>query len=306
MFLRALILSAALLCAGAASAFAAEPPPGSDWSQAYFDSADGGARLHADILRPKGLPADAKTPVILSIGPYFNHSGQTGVLGPVEDTPFDPVSGGPSDRFYDFINGAKVFEKGYTWVQVDLRGFGGSSGCLDWGGPGEQSDVVSAVEWAASQPWSTGAVGMYGKSYDGVTGLIGVDKRPAGLKAVVSQEPVYDLYRYLYGDGIRRENSLLTPALYDLIDQTPGPLADSPDYNLAGADDTMRPGCKLANWADQAANDDHFSPYWRARTLIPGAAGSDVPLLLTQGLTENNTVADGLAQYLRKIGRAHV
>ena len=62
-------------------------------------------------------------------------------------------------------------ERGYTFVMVDLRGFGGSTGCLDWGGPGEQADVVKAVEWAASQPWSTGSVGMYGKSYDGVTGL---------------------------------------------------------------------------------------------------------------------------------------
>ena len=95
-------------------------------------------------------------------------------------------------------------ERGYTYVMVDLRGFGGSTGCLDWGGPGEQSDVVKAVGWAATQPWSTGKVGMYGKSYDGVTGLIGVNRRPAGLEAVVSQEPVYDLYRYLYGDGMRR------------------------------------------------------------------------------------------------------
>ena len=98
-------------------------------------------------------------------------------------------------------------QRGYTFVMVDLRGFGGSNGCLDWSGPGEQADVVNAVKWAASQPWSTGKVGMYGKSYDGVTGLIGVNQRPAGLAAVVSQEPVYDLYRYLYGDGIRRLNS---------------------------------------------------------------------------------------------------
>ena len=33
-------------------------------------------------------------------------------------------------------------QRGYTFVMVDLRGFGGSSGCLDWGGPGEQADVV--------------------------------------------------------------------------------------------------------------------------------------------------------------------
>jgi predicted acyl esterase len=32
--------------------------------------------------------------------------------------------------------------------------------------------------------------------------------------------------------------------------------------------------------------------------LIPGAAGSNVPLFITQGLTENNTVADGLQEYL--------
>jgi uncharacterized protein len=281
-----------------ATAGAANVPPGAVWSQATIPST-GGVKLHADVLRPRS--ATGKTPVILSIGPYFNHSGQTGPAGPVEGTTYDPLgpSTGPSDRFLDLVEGAKLMERGYAFVMVDLRGFGGSTGCLDWGGPGEQSDVVAAVQWAASQPWSTGAVGMYGKSYDGVTGLIGVDKRPTGLKAVVAQEPVYDLYRYLYGDGIRRVNSLLTPALYDLIDATPGPLADDPSYTINGADDTIRPGCKALNYADQAGDSDHDSAYWQARNLIPGATGSDVPLFLTQGLTENNTVADGTAQYLR-------
>jgi predicted acyl esterase len=57
-------------------------PPGSKWTQAYITEADG-TKLHADILRPANLPASAKTPVIISIGPYFNHSGQTGPAGPV-------------------------------------------------------------------------------------------------------------------------------------------------------------------------------------------------------------------------------
>ena len=190
-------------------------------------------------------------------------------------------------------------ERGYTFVMVDLRGFGGSTGCLDWAGPGETADVVSAVEWTASQPWSNGKVGMYGKSYDGVTGLIGVNQQPEGLAAVVAQEPVYDLYRYLYGDGVRRTNSVLTPALYDGIAVSPGPLLDDPGYNASGADSTQRPACEPSNWADQALNDDHFSDYWRPRNLIPGAEGSEVPLFLTQGLPENNTVPDGLAQYMQ-------
>src|SRR3954452_10516857 len=290
------------LAAIPAAAQAADVPPNATWTQATIPSTDG-ASLHADILRPKGLKDTDKTPVILSIGPYFSHSGQTGPAGPVENSSYDPAgpSTGPSDRFLDFVTGAKLMERGYTYMMVDLRGFGGSTGCLDWAGPGEQSDVVEAVKWAAKQPWSTGSVGMYGKSYDAVTGLIGVDKQPAGLKAVVAQEPVYDVYRYLYNDGMRRENSIATPALYDAIDATPGPAGDAvsnPFYFVNGANDSQRPGCMAANWLDQAANDDHFSPFWRARNLIPGAKGSQMPLFLTQGLTENNTVADGTAQYL--------
>ena len=161
--MRLAIIAIVLLLAVPATAAAADLPPGSKWTEATIPSTDG-VQLHADILRP--AQATGPTPVILAIGPYFSHAGQTGAVGPVQGTSYDPVgpSTGPSDRFHDLINGGKLMERGYKFVMVDLRGFGGSTGCLDWGGPGEQADVVKAVEWAASQPWSTGSVGMYGKS----------------------------------------------------------------------------------------------------------------------------------------------
>jgi predicted acyl esterase len=296
-FALTLLLSLAALAATPTVAGAAGVAyPDADWSEAWISSADG-VTLHADVLRPKGATNATKTPVIVSVGPYFNHSGQTGPAGPAEGTNYDPVgpNAGPSERFQDFVEGSGLLKKGYSFVMVDLRGFGGSNGCLDWSGPGEQADVVNAVRWAATQPWSTGKVGTYGKSYDALTGLIAVDKQPTGLGAVVSQEPVYDDYRYLYGDGMRRFNSVATPALYDGIAATPGPLADSPNYNTASLNN---PACLAQNFGAQAANDDHDSAFWRLRNLIPGAAGSKVPLFLTQGLTENNTVADGLQQYL--------
>ncbi|MDX6640645.1 MAG: uncharacterized protein QOF12_1656 [Solirubrobacteraceae bacterium] len=271
---------------------------GADWSQATITEPDG-TTLHADILRPKGDTSADKTPVILSIGPYFNHSGQTSAAGPVENTSYDPIGQagvGPSDRFADFVVGSGLLQKGYSFVMVDLRGFGGSSGCLDWGGTGEQSDVVQAVHWAATQPWSTGKVGTYGKSYDAMTGLIANALHPDGLGAVVAQEPVYDDYRYLYGDGIRRENSAATPALYDAIAATPGPLADDPAYNTGGA---TTPDCLGQNFIDQAANDDHTTDFWTQRNLITKVKGSEVPLFITQGLTENNTAPDGTAQFLQ-------
>src|SRR4051812_12263961 len=137
------VLMAAIFAASAAQAD--PPPPGSKWTEAYITEPDG-TRLHADVLRPADLPADARTPVILSIGPYFNHSGQTGPAGPIEDTPYDPTGpAGPSSRFYDFVNGAHLMRRGYTYVMVDLRGFGGSSGCLDWGGAGGRVPATTAL-----------------------------------------------------------------------------------------------------------------------------------------------------------------
>ena len=130
----AALLFLALLTASTARAD--PPPPGASWHEEYIQEADG-TSLHVDVLRPADLPADAKTPIILSVGPYFNHSGQVGPAGPAEDVPFTPVGdAGPSARFYDFVNGANLMQRGYTYVMVDLRGFGGSSGCLDWVGPG--------------------------------------------------------------------------------------------------------------------------------------------------------------------------
>src|SRR4051812_37546781 len=292
--LRLFALSILCLACLAPVATADPPPKGASWFEAYIDEPDG-TQLHADVLRPANLPKDAKTPVILSIGPYFNHSGQTGPVGPAEDTPYTPTgAAGPSARFYDFVNGAKLMEKGYTYVMVDLRGFGGSSGCLDWSGPGEQADIKAAVEWAAKQPWSTGKVGMYGKSYDAVTGLFGAALKPQGLSAVVAQEPVYDMYRYLYANGVRYQNSLLTPALYDAIAETPGILGgDSPQYMQNSFNDSARPGCPLQNWADQAGNDDPSTDYWKQRNLIALAKGTTIPVFMTQGFLEDNTKPDG-------------
>ena len=113
------------------------------WTEAYFPSADhSGVELHADVLRPANLPSRAKTPVILAVGPYFSHAGQTGPEGWTQT--------GPSNRFGDFTSGTDLFARGYTYVMVDLRGFGGSTGCLDWVGPGEQADVRAAINWSAS------------------------------------------------------------------------------------------------------------------------------------------------------------
>src|SRR3954451_6032063 len=103
----ALAIPSTALAADAGSAY-----PDADWTQAWITEPDG-TKLHADVLRAKGVPLDAdhKQPVVVSVGPYFNHSGQTGVPGD-----FDPTLTGPSSRFADFVEGAGLLRKGYTFV----------------------------------------------------------------------------------------------------------------------------------------------------------------------------------------------
>jgi predicted acyl esterase len=248
----------------------------------YFDTPVG--RLHADVFRPAQLPADAKTPVIITVSPYTNHSGST-----VTDPP-DFQGSGPNPRFFDFVEGAQLMERGYTYAVVDLPGFGGSGGCTDWGGPSEQLGTKAAVEWAASQAWSTGKVGMYGKSYDGWTGLMAIANQPKGLSAVVSAEPVYAGYRYLYSDGIRFAQSATMGPVFGGTNLMPGTTSDTPEYQINSAPTT--PWCVLTNTALQQ-QDNPQAGFWQVRDLLPALKGRSTPLFLTQGFLEDNTKPDG-------------
>src|ERR671918_141114 len=48
--------------------------------------------------------------------------------------------------------------RGYAVAGFNVRGTGGSGGCLEFFGPKEQRDQAVLVEWLAAQPWSNGRV----------------------------------------------------------------------------------------------------------------------------------------------------
>jgi predicted acyl esterase len=291
------ILALGLATVLAAPASAA-PRDDADHSEAYFPANDGlGTRLHADILRPKGMAADVQTPVVMTVSPYTNHGGV-----PTNDPALGHVNGqGPSERFYDFLNLTTILEQGYTYVMVDLPGFGGSGGCNDWGGNREQGAVKAAVEWASEQPWSNGRVALLGKSYDAWTGLMGINQQPKGLAAVVAMEPVYAGYRYLYNNGVRFTNSLLTPALFQAFDAQPGPATVDPEYQINGAPQAW---CYGVNMGLQQ-QDDPNAPFWLERDLLFTSPGEATPLFLTQGFLETNTKPDGAFDYWNGLDGPH-
>ena len=292
--LRALVASIAALAlvpaVAAAQTQVGQGPNAYKVTEAYIPTSNPTITLHADVMRPAGLPDDVETPVILSIGPYFNHSHQAA-------TDIDPTRPNlPNSRFDDLINEGKIFENGYTLVYVDLPGFGGSSGCNDFGGPNERLAAKTAIEWAAAQEWSNTKVGMWGKSYDGWTQVMAMAENPTGLAATVIQSPIIDGYRTLYQNGIHYDQGwYVTPALYQAIDVLPPTVNEEPAYYLNWALGENA-ACYIANIGQQTAFIDKDDPagFWEARDIVDEAKehSDDVAVLWSHGFLDANTKPD--------------
>ncbi|WP_231974229.1 CocE/NonD family hydrolase [Pseudonocardia sp. HH130630-07] len=267
-------------------------PEGAVWTQHYFPSADG-VELHADVLLPEGLAEGQKVPAILSAGAYFGHSGEMTVEGFAHT--------GPSGRFTDLVTEGGLLDRGYALVLVDTRGYGGSAGCAELlAGPGERADVSAAIGWAAAQPWSTGSVGMYGKSQDAVTALVGSTLDHPALKGVIAMEPIWDIYRNMRSGGVPRTTISSVSEVYNTIATLPQMPDDDPRYLAnAGYDGPTgpHPECTVVNTATYMdPNED--SETWRVRDLPERAKGTSTPLFVTQGFLEWNTEAEGIEEFL--------
>ncbi|HSY08994.1 MAG TPA: CocE/NonD family hydrolase [Steroidobacteraceae bacterium] len=96
----------------------------------------------------------------------------------------------------------QLVARGYVVVNQDCRGTGRSHGVLT---PfvQEQNDGYDTVEWAASQPWSNGKVGLWGASYLGVTVMQAAAMHPPHLVAVVASVTASDYHdNWTYANGV--------------------------------------------------------------------------------------------------------
>lgn len=143
-----------------------------------------GARLNADVLRPDDR---GKFPAILNLGPY-----QKDKLW----VPPDDLEEKPNELMnWETINPAWWVPKGYVAIRVDARGTGKSPGQGEPFSYQESLDFNDAIEWAAQQPWSSGAVGLTGISYFAINQWFVANHQPPALKAIIPWEGFADLYR---------------------------------------------------------------------------------------------------------------
>ena len=118
-----------------------------------------GVITYADVYRPD---AQGKFPTLLQRTPYNKTQ---------------PLSRTGS------MDAVRAAMRGYAVVVQDVRGRYSSDGEF-YTFVNEINDGYDSVEWAASQEWSSGRIGMYGASYVGATQWLAAKSKPPSLAAI--------------------------------------------------------------------------------------------------------------------------
>ncbi|MFI5317784.1 MAG: CocE/NonD family hydrolase [Myxococcota bacterium] len=149
-------------------------------SSFYLEMRDG-VPIAVDLYLPSAAAAGAHVPAILRQTRYWRAPKFRALVRPLLDEPQDLAR--------------RFLARDYAWLDVDVRGSGASGGVQRslWS-DAEVSDGGEIVDWIVRQPWSNGAVGALGDSYDGTAAeLLLATGRPA-LRAVAPRFSLFDGY----------------------------------------------------------------------------------------------------------------
>jgi putative CocE/NonD family hydrolase len=125
--------------------------------------------LRADVFRPKDSNSNP-APVIMTMGPYGKGVEYKTGYPPQWKwliTTYPDILPGSTRSFmtWETVDPETWVPWGYVVIRVDSRGAGRSPGYLDIFSPREVKDYYNAIEWAGTQEWSNGKVGLNGISY---------------------------------------------------------------------------------------------------------------------------------------------
>ncbi|ACK73658.1 peptidase S15 [Gloeothece citriformis PCC 7424] len=135
-----------------------------------------GVRLDADIYYPD---SSEKFPILLMRQPYGRKIASTVV----------------------YAHPIWYAAHGYIVIIQDVRGRGTSEGEFNLFAH-EIEDGIDTINWASQLPKSTGDIGMYGFSYQGMTQLYAAIPKPKALKTICPSMIAYDLYSdWAYENG---------------------------------------------------------------------------------------------------------
>ena len=217
-----------------------------------------GTQLSVDVYRPN---APGRFPAILEHIPYRKDDLRA---------------------MQDRGQNIELARAGFACVRLDVRGTGSSGGtAVDEYTEAEQQDGVQIVDWLAGQPWCTGAVGSWGKSYGGFTCIQLAANRPPALRAIAPVYATDDRYSDdMHFDGGALCAFELTNYPIRMVAMNALPPA------LAGEGSEMAWRRRIEEtpaWVLSWVKHQQDGPYWRNGSLRPDYARVEVPVFIVSG-----------------------
>ncbi|MGQ0535585.1 MAG: CocE/NonD family hydrolase [Methanobacteriota archaeon] len=244
--------------------------------------ASDGILLDSWVYRPD---TDDPVPVIVIDSPYWKNL----------DPPADADGGNEFSKW--FID--EMVPRGYAVVLKSVRGTGASQGCFNLGGLREQQDGYETVEFFAGEPWSTGKVGMIGKSYRGTTTNQAAITTPPHLVTIVSIAGISEWYRYMFKDGVAYPFGPIFPTYYQAEIQS-WPPADPTDIEqlLLGPDRVACPDLptNVGEGAATGARGD-YDAYWQERDFLAKVGNIQASVYIVHGLQDWNVKPDNIGLF---------
>ena len=155
-----------------------------------------GTVIFVDVFRPEDERPAAP---LIGWGPYGKH-GHTrySVNFPAADVPDEHIS---EYTAFEAPNALDWVPHGYAIVNVDPRGTWYSQGRASYLSRQEAEDYYDVIEWAGTQPWSNGKVGLSGVSYLTSSQWRVAELKPPHLAAINPWEGWSDTYREVARHG---------------------------------------------------------------------------------------------------------
>ncbi len=158
---------------------------------------DDGLVLRADVYHP---PGPGRFPVIVTYGPYGKwvhfddlYKDQWHIM--CAEHPDVPAGSSNKYQNWEVVDPEKWVPDGYAVVRIDSRGAGRSPGMIDIWSAREADDFALCIDWAGTQAWSNGKVGLNGISYYAMNQWQVATRAPKHLVAMCIWEGAADFYR---------------------------------------------------------------------------------------------------------------
>ncbi|GGQ54717.1 CocE/NonD family hydrolase [Couchioplanes azureus] len=267
------------------------------WVRTAGDADEDGEpdRVAVDLVRPRTEP-DVQVPVIMVASPYYACCGR-GNEGELKEYDADGVIS-KAPLFYDNY----FVPRGYAFAAVDLSGTNRSTGCEDVGGPYEVAGARAVVDWLngrapafyadgtpAVAAWTTGRVGMIGKSWDGSVANGVAATGVEGLETVVPIAAISSWYDYTRAGGTLR-------------------MAGYPSF-LQSAVSGRVAACAAVTESlatDSAEETGDYNAFWRDRDYRAAAARVRASVFVVHGVNDLNVTTPQFARWWDELARRGV